>query len=58
MKNVVTGTVRMADGTNRNARKMPDGRIEFATFANANSTLGKAWRKATSAQADTFAPNI
>lgn len=49
------GTVRMSDGTTRTARTHGDGRVEFWTFGNANSTRGHGWRKASAAQAATFA---
>lgn len=51
------GTVGMSDGTTRDARKLPDGRVEFWTFGNANSTRGHGWRRATAAQAATFTPD-
>lgn len=58
---VTIGTVRMSDGTTREARRHEDGTVQFATFGNANSARGHGWRKATAKQAETFsatAPTI
>lgn len=54
---ITLGTVGMSDGTTRDARRLPDGVVQFWTFGNANNTRGHGWRKASTAQAATFAPD-
>lgn len=66
----IAGTVRMTDGTRRDAYKntynvvifaedgtfktVQDVRIEFRLFGNINNVRGNGWRKTTKKQADTF----
>jgi hypothetical protein len=47
------GTIQMADGTTRSARRNGEN-VEFFTFGNANNTMGHSWRKASAKQAKTF----